>query len=142
MCIGRDWEECCFINGSLNIFDFPDAPAPEIECIGDCTVTEGGLEVLRGGRYQIICSVYDAAPQIGLYMPNIYYKRRQMLNTDTCRANISSITSQLSNTAYTSFTCSTHTHPNGLSLSNTTISITVGEYHAVANLRISEMINA
>ena len=121
---------------------FPDSPAPEIKCIGDCTVTEGGLEVLRGGRYQIICSVYDAAPQIELYIYNIGGRHWQMLNTDTCRANISAITYVLSITPETSLTCSTHTDPNGPSFSNTTVSITVGEYQAVVNLRISETINA
>ena len=131
MCIGRDWEECCFIHGSLNIFVFPDAPAPEIECIGDCTVTEGGLEVLRGGRYQIICSLYDAAPQIRHYMNNTFIPGLYRLNKDTCKANRSSITNVLSVTPETSFTCSTHTDPNGPSLSNTTVSITVGEYHVL-----------
>ena len=131
MCIGRDWEECCFIHGSINIFVFPDAPAPEIKCIGDCMVTEGGLEVLRGGRYQIICSIYDAVPQIRLYTPNIYGRPYLTLNTDTCKANRSSITNVLSITPDTSFTCSTHTDPNGPSLSSTTVSITVGEYHAL-----------
>ena len=91
-------------------------------------MTREGIEVYRGGHYQIICSIYDAAPQIRLYMYRIYRPGLYMLNTDTCKANRSSITYYLSSTLETSFTCSTLT--DGPSLSNTTVSITVGEYHA------------
>ena len=106
-------------------------------------MTDGGIEVYMGGVYQIVCSVYDAPPQISLdmeYKNNLRHTGRYRLDKDTCNVNRSIASGFRYNATESSVSCWTLTDPNGPAVSNTTVSITLGEYHAVFDPVISKKV--
>ena len=94
---------------------------------------EDNIEVYSSGRYQIVCSVYEAPPQITLKMGGHITLRPFMLNTATCKGSRSIIGNQYSNQRYNydltgGLICSTHTDLDGPAFSRTNVSITVSKY--------------